>query len=44
MHELAPKPRPQRGSKAMDLITIGAFIVAWFLLSRYVLPKLGVPT
>jgi hypothetical protein len=27
-----------------DWITIPLFLLAWFLVSRYLLPKLGIPT
>jgi hypothetical protein len=27
-----------------DLLSLGAFLVAWVLLQWFVLPKLGVPT
>jgi hypothetical protein len=29
---------------AMDIIGAAVFVAAWFVLNRWVLPKLGVPT
>jgi len=29
---------------AMDALGFAAFLVIWYLLSRFVMPKLGVPT
>lgn len=27
-----------------DYLTLGLFVAAWFVLNRWVLPRLGVPT
>ncbi len=32
------------GTEMRDLLLIGGIVAGWFVLQRYILPRLGVPT